>query len=124
MHSWRVWVLAHAELVLRSFIASFLGPRVVIFIDILSTISYFVCKRQVKMLLSRKVHPTDEPEGVPDAEKPQKPEKPTQGNSSLRISDALFARLERASNSCPRKKRQCFDFGGRQELLELLVRPL
>jgi len=38
-------------------------------------------------------------------EKPQKPEKPTQGQTlSLRISDALFARLERAKQLMSSKK--------------------
>src|SRR3989441_5196956 len=44
-------------------------------------------------------------EAYPMPEKPQKPEKPTQGQTlSLRISDALFARLERAKQLMSSKK--------------------
>src|SRR5438309_392670 len=57
-------------------------------------------------LSSKGLHPTDEPEEAYQMpEKQQKPEKPTQGQTlSLRISDALFARLERAKQLMSSKK--------------------
>src|SRR5207253_5618424 len=57
-------------------------------------------------LSSKGLHPTDETEEAYQMpEKQQKPEKPTQGQTlSLRISDALFARLERAKQLMSSKK--------------------
>src|SRR2546430_10697204 len=63
MHSWRVWVLAHAELGTAVFhcLFSLVPPGCYFPLDILSTISYVVCKHIVKMHLSTKgLHLTDE----------------------------------------------------------------
>src|SRR5260370_20703019 len=99
MHSLRVWVLAHAELDTAVFHCPFsLVPLVGIF-------PLTFCTRKCTMfanILSRCIFlrgvasygRSHEEYQMP--EKPQKPEKTSQGQTlSLRISDALYARLER-----------------------------
>src|SRR5580658_2787783 len=86
MHSWRVWVLAHAELgaaVFHCFFSLFL-PDGYFSLDFLSTISYFVCKHFVKMHLSlARLHPTTEPGGVPDVRKTAKAREAITGANSF-----------------------------------------
>ena len=108
MYSWRVWVLAHAELGAAVFHYLFsLVPPVVVF--------HLTSRPQYPILFANVSEDASSSERVasygrnqeeyPMPEKPQKPEKPSQGQTlSLRISDALFARLERAKQLLSSKK--------------------
>src|SRR5271167_1857574 len=108
MHSWRVWVLAHAELETAVFHCPFsLVPPVVLF-NLTSCPQYRTLFANVlsRCIFLRGVASYGRShEEYPMPEKPQKPEKTSQGQTlSLRISDALYARLERVKQLMSSKK--------------------
>src|SRR5260370_41963116 len=113
MHSWRVWVLAHAELDTAVFhcLFSFVSPGCYFSLDILSTIPYYVCKHRVKMHLSlRGLHPTGKTRRRTRCQKSRKsPKSPPKGKLCPSESVTLSMRAWSVpSNSCPRKRATVF----------------
>src|SRR5256885_752142 len=113
MHSWRVWVLAHAELGTAVFhcLFSLVPPGCYFPLDILSTISYVVCKHIVKMHLSTKgLHLTDETRRRTRCQKNRKSSRgPPRGKRSP-FESAMLSLLawSAPSNSCRRKRATVF----------------
>src|SRR5882762_10690806 len=113
MHSLRVWVLAHAELGTAVFHCFFIlgSPGCYFPLDILSTTSYIVCKRLVKMHPSLKgLHPTDGTRRRTRCPKNRKSSRsPPRGKLSP-FESAMHSLLAWSvpSNSCPRKKATVF----------------
>src|SRR6266480_7667352 len=113
MHSWRVWVLAHAELDTAVFhcLFSFVSPGCYFPLDIPSTTSYFVCKHIVKMHLSPKgLHLTDETRRRTRCPKNRKSSRSHHRGKLSPFASAMLSLLAWSvpSNSCPRKRATVF----------------
>src|SRR5437879_5590839 len=113
MHSLRVWVLAHAELGAAVFhcLFSLVPPGCYFPLDILSTTSYFVCKRIVKMHLSSKgLHLTDETRRRTRCLKTHKSLKSHPRGKLSPFESAMLSLLawNVPSSSCPRKRARVF----------------
>src|SRR6267154_6690567 len=113
MHSWRVWVLAHAELGVAVFHCLFIlgSPGCYFPLDIPYTTSYIVCKRFVKMhFFPKALHPTDRTRRRTRCPKNRKSSRgPPRGKLS-RFESAMLSLLAWSvpSNSCLRKRATVF----------------